>query len=162
MLRLRMPISNNVETMFVQQDVEISKTKTHALDLANFQRILKLTLDDLWLDSEWTAFFSKKLCGPCDKDGRIIQMPKHLHLPYFYLLPKVHQTPWKTCPIVSGVSSVNEPLSKWIIPMSGTAGNFSASFVTHDLFRLMLPAILQMAAVSMYINIDDSHSIACY
>jgi hypothetical protein len=79
------------------QYVEISKTEAHTLDLANFGRILKLTVDDLRLDSESTAFFSKKLCVPCDKDG-IVQMPKHLHLPYFYLLQKVHKTPWKMLP----------------------------------------------------------------
>jgi hypothetical protein len=93
--------------------VEISKDKAHALDLANFQRTLRLTVDDLRLDKESATFFTKKLCGPRDKDG-IVQMPEHLHLPYFYLPPKVHKAPWKTRPVVSGVSSVNKPLSKWI------------------------------------------------
>jgi hypothetical protein len=74
------------------QYVEISKDEAHALDLANFRRILQLTVDNLRLDKESTAFFTKRLCGPHNKDG-IVQMPKHLHLPYFYLLPKVHKTP---------------------------------------------------------------------
>jgi hypothetical protein len=75
------------------QYVEISKTEAQDLDLANFRLILQLTvLDDLRLDRKSTAFFTKKLCGPCNKDG-IVQMPKHLHLPYFYLLPKVHKMP---------------------------------------------------------------------
>ncbi len=72
------------------QYMEILGTEAHAHDLANFQRILKLTIDDLLLDSESTAFFSKKLCGPRDED-EIVQIPKHLHLPCFYLLPKVHK-----------------------------------------------------------------------
>jgi hypothetical protein len=67
------------------QYVEISKDEAHTLDLANFRRILKLTVDEVRLDVESTAFFTKKPCGPRDKDG-IAQMPKHLHLPYFYLL----------------------------------------------------------------------------
>eukprot|EP00957_Ditylum_brightwellii_P002756 211555-Ditylum_brightwellii.AAC.1 len=34
--------------------------------------------------------------------------------PAFYLLVKVHKTPWKTCPIVSCVGSLLHPLGVWL------------------------------------------------
>jgi hypothetical protein len=151
------------------QYLEISKDEAHTLDLANFRCILKLTVDDLRLDKESTAFFTKKLCGPRDKDG-IVQMPKHLHLPYFYLLPKVHKTPWKTRPVVSGVSSVNEPLSKWIDIQLQRVVHLCPVYLK-DSWQLLrelrdLPTLPSDAtcftadAVSMYTNIDNSQGIA--
>jgi hypothetical protein len=151
------------------QYLEITATEAHALDLANFRRILQLTVDDPRLDSESTAFFTKKLCGPRDKDG-VVQMPKHLHLPYFYLLPKVHKTPWKTRPVVSGVASVNEPLSKWIDIQLQRVVHLCPAYLKdswqllrelRDLPPLPPDAVCYTAdAVSMYTNIDNDHGIA--
>jgi hypothetical protein len=58
-------------------------------------------------------FFERSICGIRDDDG-VIEMKTSLQLPYFYILPKVHKTPWATRPVVSGVSSILEPLSKWV------------------------------------------------
>jgi hypothetical protein len=151
------------------QYLVLSKDEAHALDLAKFRCILKLIVDDLRLDKESTAFFTKKLCDPRDKDG-IVQMPKHLHLPYFYLLPKVHKTPWKTRPVISGVSSVNEPLSKWIDIQLQRVVHLCPVYLK-DSWQLLrelcdLPTLPSEAtcftadAVSMYTNIDNSHGIA--
>ena len=90
-----------------------SQTTAAELDDANYRRILRGTVDNPHLDQESRVFFSKKLCGTRDKEGQV-QRPDHLQLPYFYTLPKVHKTPWKTRPVVSGVSTVVEPLSQWI------------------------------------------------
>ena len=56
-------------------------------------------------------FFQHSLCG-VTADNLITDRQTQLSLPYFYLLPKVHKTPWATRPVVSGVSSVLELLSK--------------------------------------------------
>jgi hypothetical protein len=87
---------------------EISQTTATKLDDANYRRILRGTVDNTELDSESREFFTKKLCGTRDKEGQV-QRPDHLQLPYFYALPKVHTTSWKTCPVVSGVSSSGAP-----------------------------------------------------
>jgi hypothetical protein len=149
--------------------MEISSAEAHALNLANLRCILKLTLDDLPLDSESTAFFTKKLCGPRNKAG-ILQMPKHLHLPYFYLPPKVHKTPWKTRRVVSGVGLVNEPLNKWIDIQLQQVVHLCPAYLKDswqllrelcDLPYLLANAICYTAdAGLMYTNIDNSHGIA--
>jgi hypothetical protein len=98
---------------------EISQTTTAELDDANYQRILHGTVDNPELDSESREFFTKKLCGTRGKEGQV-QRPNHLpvQLPYFYALPKVHKTPWKTCPVVSGVSTAWIPSANGLTPNS--------------------------------------------
>jgi hypothetical protein len=92
---------------------EISQTTAAKLDNANYRRILLGTVDNSELDSQSRKFFAKKLCGPPNKEDQVLQ-PGHLQLLYFYALPKVHKNPWKTRPVVSGVSTDMEPLSQWI------------------------------------------------
>ena len=58
-------------------------------------------------------FFQRSLCR-ATADDLIMEMRTQLSLPYFYLFPKVHKTPWATRPVVSDVSSVLEPRSKWV------------------------------------------------
>jgi hypothetical protein len=65
------------------------------------------------VDLETRKFFTQKLCGDRDEYGRI-QQKEGLQIPYFYLSPKVHKTPWKTRPVKSQVSSVAEPMRQWI------------------------------------------------
>jgi hypothetical protein len=73
------------------QYTEISARAAAELDLANYQQSLKLTVDDRRMDKESIEYFTKKLCGTRSDNG-VIQMPEHLRLPYFYLLPKIHNT----------------------------------------------------------------------
>jgi hypothetical protein len=50
-------------------------------DLANYQQILHLMVDDLWMDPESIAYFTKKPCsGPCNKDG-VVQRLHTCHCP---------------------------------------------------------------------------------
>jgi hypothetical protein len=96
-------------------------------------------------------------------------MPEHLRLPYFYLLPKIHKIPWKTRPVVSGVSTVNEPLSKWIDIQLQQVIHLCPAYLKdswqlqrelRELQPLPPDAICFMAdAVWMYTNIDNQHGI---
>ena len=95
---------------------EITKEKAELIMVMLYKLILANFVDDKGdptLDKDSITFFERKLCGPRDSTG-IVQIPAQLQLPYFYILPKVHKTPWKTRPVVSQVSSVIEPLSQWI------------------------------------------------
>jgi hypothetical protein len=146
------------------QYTEISAQAAHDLDLANHWQILHLTVDDLRMDPESIAYFTKKLCGDRNEDG-VIQMPPHLRLPYFYLLPKIHKNPWKTCPVVSGVSTVNEPLSKWIGIHLQHVIHLCPSYL-RDCWQLLRklregPPLQPDAIcfVSMYTNIDNRYGI---
>ena len=60
------------------------------------------------------TIFKQSLCGVQGTKDGVVAMNISLQLPYFYLLPKVHKTPCATRPVVSGVSSVLEPPSKWV------------------------------------------------
>jgi len=56
-------------------------------------------------------FFKETLLG--DRNAMNIQhLQKTIEFAYFYALPKMHKEPWATRPIVSGVCSIMEPLSK--------------------------------------------------
>jgi hypothetical protein len=150
------------------QYAEISAGEAFEYDECNYRRILRMTVDDLTLDDDSKKFFERKLCGDRDDDG-VIQRPEHIHMPYFYILPKVHKTPWKTRPVVSGVSTVNEPLSKWIDYHLQQVIHLCPGYLK-DSWQLLrdfnqLPpipddAIIYTAdAVSMYTNIDNDHGI---
>jgi hypothetical protein len=89
--------------------------------------------------------------------------------PQFYILPKVHKTPWKTRPVVSCVGSFNEIASKWLdyklakivfLCPSHTKDSYQ---ILHDLKQLgPLPPSARLFtadAVSMYTNIDTEHGL---
>jgi hypothetical protein len=89
--------------------------------------------------------------------------------PQFYILPKVHKTPWKTRPVVSCVGSFNEIASKWLdfklsqlvyLCPSHTKDSFQILQDLKELGPLPPNARLFTAdAVSMYTNIDTEHGL---
>ena len=58
-------------------------------------------------------FFRETLVG--DRDVLNKQHLRNtIEFAYFYAMPKMHKNPWATRPVVSGICSVLEPLSKWL------------------------------------------------
>jgi len=90
-------------------------------------------------------------------------------MPQFYTTPKVHKSPWKTRPICSSVNSTLGYLSKWVdrqlqkvVHLCPGYLRDSKSLLTNlkQLGPLPSTAVLIVAdAVSMYTNIDITHSI---
>lgn len=87
---------------------------------------------------------------------------------YFYLLIKVHKTPWKTRPIISGSGGVLYALSKWVDEELKKILRFlpyriESSKELVEKLKLLnkLPPIQLFSAdaVSMYTNIDTSHAL---
>jgi hypothetical protein len=147
---------------------EITADEAFEYDECNYRRILRSMVDAFDIDAESKCFFSRTLCGNRDSQG-VVQRPSHLQLPYFYLLPKIHKNPWKTRPVVSGVSSVNEPLSKWIDYHLQQVIHLCPAYLK-DSWQLLrdlknLPpladdiVIYSADAVAMYTNIDNDHGI---
>ena len=96
-------------------------------------------------------------------------MKDELDLAYFYMLPKVHKIPdWKTRPVVSGVSSVLEVLSKFldvqlqrVIYLCPCYLKDSWQFL-NDIKKLQNQKGYQLItadAVAMYTNINTQHAI---
>jgi hypothetical protein len=151
------------------QYCEISAGVAFEYDESNYRRILRMTVDSRDMPDESKLFFERKLCGPRDARG-MVQRPEELQLPYFYILPKVHKTPWKTRPVVSGTNTVNEPLSKWIDYHLQQVLHLCPAYLKdswqllRDLRQLPpLPPdcmIYTADAVSMYTNIDNDHGIS--
>jgi hypothetical protein len=91
------------------------------------------------------------------------------HPPQFYILPKVHKTPWKTRPVVSCIGSFNKIASKWLdyklakvvyLCPSHTKDSYQILDDLKQLGPLPPSARLFTAnAVSMYTNIDTKHGL---
>jgi hypothetical protein len=147
---------------------EITADEAFEYDECNYRRILRSMVDAFDIDAESKTFFTRTLCGERNSNG-VVQRPSHIQLPYFYLLPKIHKKPWKTRPVVSGVSSVNEPLSKWIDYHLQQVLHLCPAYLK-DSWQLLrdlktLPpladdtVIYSADAVAMYSNIDNDLGI---
>lgn len=149
---------------------EIIEEDAHLINETNFRWICERFIDyrdpDTVTDKE-KLFFQRSLCG-ATADDLITEMQTQLGLPYFYLLPKVHKTPWATRPVVSGVSSVLEPLSKWVdiqlqrvIHLCPAYLKDSWHFLNEmkNLDILDEYRIVTSDAKAMYVNINTDHAI---
>jgi len=107
-----------------------------------------------------------------DKTAVYLQrsLPRGTNIPLskFYLLAKVHKTPWKTRPIVSYSGSVAHGLGKWVdkqlqLVCSTLPFVIRSSFdLCQDLKRRRFSAnarFFSLDAVSMYTNIDTPHAL---
>jgi hypothetical protein len=88
---------------------------------------------------------------------------------YFYLLAKVHKSPWKTRPIISASGSITYGLAKWV-DVQLQSINKLLPFVIKSSYELSLTLrkfstlkensrFFTMDAVSMYTNIDTHHAL---
>ena len=89
-------------------------------------------------------------------------------MPYFYALPKVHKEPFQTRPVVSGVSSILDPLSKWtdvqlqrVVHLCPAYLKDSWQFLNDikDLKDLKDCDAVISDATAMYTNINTDHAI---
>ena len=149
---------------------ELDEEEALLLNEANFRWICHEFIDypPTELSKKDREYFKKTLCGLIDKDG-VTLMKEKIQLPYFYLLPKVHKKPhWKTRPVVSGVSSVLEPLSKWVDVQLQKVVHLCPAYlkdswhflnIIKKLGNLKGKKILTADAVSMYTNINTEHAV---
>ena len=148
---------------------ECSESEALARNEQNFRTIVRTMVDDRAnLDAPTIKYFTRTLCT--NRDGsKCVQIPTHLHLPYFYIAPKVHKKPWKTRPVVSAVASVPEALSRWIDVQLQKVIHLCPAHLT-DSWQLLrdiknipiLPPdvhIFTADAVSMYTNINTTHAL---
>lgn len=93
---------------------EIQEAEAKLINETNYRWICERFIDrpkPNTVSANENLLFPHSLCGLRAKYG-ITNMQASLQLPYFYILPNVHKTPWATRPVVSRVSTVLEPLSK--------------------------------------------------
>jgi hypothetical protein len=153
--------------------IELTNAAAQQINEASFRLILRTMVDD-WrhLDPQTIIYFTCTLCTQRDPDTGQVIHPEHLHLPYFYILPKVHKTPWKTRPVVSAISSVPESLSKWIDLHLQQVIHLCPAYL-QDTWQLLcdlrtlgqipLDTVMYTAdAVSMYTNIYTDHALEVF
>jgi len=90
--------------------------------------------------------------------------PQTLSVSTFYILPKVHKTPWKTRPVASQRGSIHEPIARWLDYMLQQVLPLCHSYLNNGeelqtlLFNLdTVPkdaTIFSVDATAMYCNID--------
>ena len=96
---------------------EVFETDAYLINKTNYRWICERFIDYRQVYSvsdKDKLFFQRLLCGFRAIDDNIMDMRIQLQLPYFYILSKVQKVHWATRPVVSGVCSVLEPLSKWV------------------------------------------------
>jgi hypothetical protein len=148
--------------------LELSENEALATNELVFRTILDEWVDGPSNNDETELYFTRKLCGLRDTDG-IVQQRETLQFQYFYILPKVHKTPWATRPVVSEVSSIQEALSVWLDYYLQQVIHLCPAYLRdswHFLDRLKtqptLPAdalVFTVDAVGMYSNINTAHAL---
>jgi hypothetical protein len=150
---------------------ELVREEALLLNEANFWWICHEFIDfpPKELSKKDREYFFKTLCGLKDADG-ITLLKEKIQLPYFYIHPKVHKKPkWKTHPVVSGVSSVLEPLIKWVDIQLQKVVHLCPAYlkdswhflnVVKALKNLKGRKILTADAQSMYTNTNTKHAVA--
>ena len=88
----------------------------------------------------------------------------------FYLLPKVHKTPWQTRPVISQSGTLLEPHSKWLDFKLQEVKNLCPAYLKDSWellkeIQLLSPfprstQIVTADAVAMYVNIDVDHGLS--
>jgi len=151
---------------------EVLEDKARKINETNYRWICERFIDypspgDVSPDER--TFFLRSLCGKRDPVDRAMELKEDLQLPYFYILPKVHKTPWATRPVVSGVSSVLEPLSKWVDIQLQRVVHLCPAYLKDswhflneikDLTELSDHCIVTSDAKAMYSNINTVHAIS--
>ena len=93
---------------------EVTEMDALLIQEDNFRWICKRFIDTTNEISDFDRkFFKETLIGERDATNRQ-HLKERISFAYFYAMPKMHKNPWATRPVVSGVSSVMEPLSKWL------------------------------------------------
>jgi hypothetical protein len=147
---------------------ELTELEALALNETTFRLTLLHWIDDKTMDPDSRLYFQRKLCGHRDKEG-VVQQKEGLQFQYFYIIPKIHKVPWKTRPVVSEVSSIQETLSVWIDVQLQKVLYLCTAYLKdswHFLDRLKTrgsfapgDTIFTVDAVAMYSNINTDHAL---
>lgn len=145
----------------------------HLLDSATYGKLHEVAAES-WMD-ELREEIKTKIIAKLPKGNDKTYLQRSLAavqdpFAYFYLLAKVHKTPWKTRPIISVSGSMLYALGKWVdVCLQNIITTLpyvcrSSYHLAQELRELRLQStnatLFTMDAVSMYTNIDTDHALA--
>ena len=148
---------------------ELTELEAVILNENNFRWVCETFIDKppKVLSEEDRKFFIDSIHG--ERDGLKRMHPKDcLGIPYFYAMPKMHKTPWALRPVVSGVSSVMESLSKWLDVQLQSVVHLCPCYLKDswhflndikDLKNLQGCKLISSDADAFYTNINTDHAI---
>ena len=104
------------------------------------------------------------------KDKTSIQIDEGFKLPEFYILPKVHKTPWASRPVVPNINSPTTNASRWLsdqlkpvlklFPWILNGTKEMILYLESTVFDSILePMLISGDCVSMYTNIPTNNAI---
>jgi hypothetical protein len=164
----------NLGPAIIEKDVYINRALSdHLLDTTSYRSLttdqamrMKTTIKSKILD--WLQKHRKSLTPQERKFIKHHVNRTDTELPVFYLLAKVHKTPWSTRPIISCSGSLLYSVGIWVDRQLQKIAIQQPSYIKNSkslkdmLLALELPpnAMLFTAdAVSMYTNIDTKHAL---
>jgi hypothetical protein len=172
-----LPSDKNLGPCILERTVYTKRAfQDHLSDTSTYKQLSEgeanVRISKIKVDIE--SFLKKFDQNLTDLDRKFIQRsisPINLKDPfsYFYLLPKIHKTPWKTRPIISACGSITHGIARWLDqqlqPIAKKLPHYlSSSFdLKQKLSKLSLDwtrvRLFTCDATSMYTNIDTNHAL---
>ena len=162
----------NLGPAIIERDEYKSRALTdHLLDSVTYRPLTqKQAHGHILIITKLIQQLVKKYVDP--KDSNAIYLSRSLQVTdtysYFYIMAKIHKSPWITRPIVSVSGSISHGLGRWVDIQLQTICNHlpyviqnSTDLSSH--LRSLLPqastsCLFTMDATSMYTNIDTQHA----
>ena len=163
----------NLGPAIIEKEVYIRRAlDDHLLDTNTYGELHEFAADE-WM-SELRTEINNKIISRLPKGNEKTFLQRSLAkvvdpYAYFYLLAKVHKTPWKTRPIISVSGSLLHGLGKWVDHCLQNIIDTlpyvcrSSYHLVQELAALTIPSnntrLFTMDAVSMYTNIETDHAL---
>lgn len=177
-----LPSDKNLGTVILERSIYIKRAlQDHLLKESTYERLTEpqATTAMTTLRQQITAFINQHKDTDDERNGITDADFKYLKrssdsvvdpFSHFYIIPKLHKTPWETRPIVSVCGSALHALGRWVdqqlqpicrrLPTYvASSANLLHRLHSTGISNLDKALFFKADAVSMYTNIDTTHAL---